>query len=427
MLRRSLITLAQSVRGFCSVLGMTLLLVLAIEGGFRLKQQVSGELHHDPPVPDSYANSDWFRGFNQDYNDARVLRWKPFLYFGRKPLVQSRTVNTDGLGRRATPQPSTPSAPLARVFFFGGSTMWGTAQRDSHTIAAVTSKRLQALAGPTARIEVTNLGENGYVSTQQLFSLILELREGHRPDVVVFLDGINDVFSTLQMSEGGIPQNESKRAAEFKLGRQLDRTGFARGFRKDLTSVGILLLSTIKQLALVDWVLGFAPTSAPNLLPTDAAVRATVGAYSENVRIVEALGARYGFTGIYIWQPTIHSTAKPLTSFEQGLMRSISNDPTQHRMKEVHLAIPAVLDTLIPAIAPGRFLNAVGLFRNDSSDVYYDRVGHNTEASIPTIVDAFWPLLKSALVARHPQLGTTAPARSAPAVSRPVISDSPNP
>ena len=93
--------------------------------------------------------------------------------------------------------------------------MWGTSQRDDKTIPAEASRRLQALAGPSRRIEVTNFGENGYVLTQEVIELMLQLRKGNVPDIVVFFDGINDAGATVQWGEGGNTQNESKRVAEF--------------------------------------------------------------------------------------------------------------------------------------------------------------------------------------------------------------------
>src|SRR5439155_17899889 len=137
--------------------------------------------------------------------------------------------------------------------FFGGSTMWGTSQRDDHTIAAEAAHRLQALAGPNARVEVTNFGETGYVNTQELLQLMLELRAGHRPDVVVFYDGLNEVAATVQGGTAGLPQNESKRVAEFTMGRALDRTGFDQGLRFDLRRIALLGGQAIKQLAIDDW------------------------------------------------------------------------------------------------------------------------------------------------------------------------------
>ena len=61
------------------------------------------------------------------------------------------------------------------------------------------------------------MGESGYVNTQSLLALELELRGGNVPDEVIFYDGVNDVFSTFQNNEAGLPQNEQNRATEFNL------------------------------------------------------------------------------------------------------------------------------------------------------------------------------------------------------------------
>jgi lysophospholipase L1-like esterase len=350
---------ARSLRALWMLVGVTVLIVLLVEIAFRIKQQLSGELVNNPPVPASYAGTDWYAGYLAEYDAARGLRWEPIVYFGRYPSFTGKYINIDSLGRRITPQPTVPTVPAARVFFFGGSTMWGTSQRDEHTIPAEAARRLQPLAGPGRRIEVLNLGENGYVFTQEVLALLLELRSGNIPDVVVFLDGINDVFGTVQSGVAGYPQNEMKRSADFQLGRQLTP-----------------------------------------LIPADSGARLTSRAYAATTRVVEALAQEYGFVPIYVWQPTIHSTSKPLAPFEQSVMNGILRNPTQLRMREVHLATPSMLDSLLKPVLGPRFVNASGLFARDSSEVYTDRVGHNTERSIPTIIDAFWPPLHAAVTNR---------------------------
>ena len=48
-------------------------------------------------------------------------------------------------------------------------------------------------------------------------------------------------------------------------------------------------------------------------------------------------------------------------------------------------------------VAPARFVNAALLFKGDTLSVFVDRIGHNTEISVPRIVDAFWPALEGAV------------------------------
>jgi lysophospholipase L1-like esterase len=399
--RRLAINTWRGLHAFWIIVGMSVAILLLAESCFRVQRTVSermrgarteGHLAGDPQ-----AKLSWFDEFNREYDITRPQRWKSYLYWGRIPSFRGRYVNIDSAGRRVTPQPATPAKPVARVFFFGGSTMWGTAQRDDHTIAAEASRRLQALAGPGNRIEVTNFGESGYVSTQELIELELQLRAGNRPDVVVFYDGINDVGTTLQYGAPGIPQNESKRVSEFAMGRAIDRTGFARGLRKDLTAEGVLMREGFNQLALLDWLKSKKPSAPLTFISADSGARSTAHVYAENMRMVEALSKTYGFQPIYVWQPSVHSTAKPLTKFEERIVRGIKADDFQRRTMETQTAISPIVDSMMATVAPGRFINATSLFKGDTMSVFVDRIGHNTEASVPKIVDAFWPVLEAAV------------------------------
>ena len=72
---------------------------------------------------------------------------------------------------------------------------------------------------------VTNFGETGYVSTQNLIALMLELRAGRRPDVVVFYDGVNDTYSAYSQQRAGLPHNESESGRRVQ---PVDRAGLTR-------------------------------------------------------------------------------------------------------------------------------------------------------------------------------------------------------
>ncbi|MEO7458052.1 MAG: SGNH/GDSL hydrolase family protein [Gemmatimonadaceae bacterium] len=392
------------LQAFWLIVGMSVALLLLIESCFRVQatvsERMSGVRPGAAPKGDPQAGQPWFDEFTKEYDATRPQRWKSYVYFGRKPSFTGRYVNIDSAGHRITPQPIAPATPAAKVFFFGGSTMWGTAQRDDHTIAAEAARRLQPLAGAGKRIEVTNFGESGYVTTQELLALMLELRAGNIPDVVVFYDGINDVGTTVQYGAPGIPQNESKRANEFAVGRTLDRASFERGLGKDLRALRFLVGEGFNQLAIVDWLKSKKPKAPLTYVSADVAARGTVGVYAENMRIVEGLAKIHGFTAVYVWQPSVHSTEKTLTPFEARIAKQIEGSDFEHRIQETQRIIPGMLDTAMAGVAPGRFVDASGLFKGDTMSVYVDRIGHNTEASVPRIVDAFWPALQGAVTAR---------------------------
>lgn len=398
LVRRAALSAVRVLSALWLIVGITLAIFLIAESSYRVVKYVSVGANDAAPRPDDPGNAlPWWNAFSREIDAIRPQRWKPYVYFGKLPSYHGRYVNIDAFGHRVTPQPSVPALPVARVFFFGGSTMWGTSLRDSATIPAEASRRLQAMAGPGQRIEVTNYGEIGYVSTQGVLELMLALRTGHRPDVVVFVDGINDAGSTLQYGAAGFPQNESKRASEFSIGRALDRTSADRGLGHDLRALRVLTSEAFKQSALVEWALSRHPPAPTPLLSVDSAAHNTADIYTQNMRIVEGLSMVYGFTPLYVWQPTIHATRKKLTSYEGQLMRGIRKDPFQVRLQEVHLAVPALLDSSMAELAPGRFVEDAWLFTGDPQPVFVDRIGHNTESSIPQIVDSFWPSLKAAV------------------------------
>ena len=165
---------------------------------------------------DTYTDPSWVEAYYREFRRSDVLRWRPYVYWRKKPY-RGQYINVDSSGLRITPGPTSPhrgSGRALRIFMFGGSTLWGTGARDAFTIPAVVASDLRRSG---LSVEVSNFGQSGYVSTQSLVALLLELRAGRRPDVVVFYDGINDTFSAFAQQRIGLPQNEKNRSADFNL------------------------------------------------------------------------------------------------------------------------------------------------------------------------------------------------------------------
>lgn len=377
-----------------AVLGITLLIVVLLECIVRGRKAFA---ERSSGAPRTYMQGDprnepWYAAYHDEFLEVRKLAWRPYVYFRRVPH-QGTEISIDSLGHRVTPQPSTPAIPAARVRMYGGSTMWGEPLRAAHTIPAEVARRLQPLAGDGARIDVTNVGETGYVFTQELLQLLLDLRAGERPDVVVFLDGINDVAATVQRGVAGDPQNEVRRFSEFALGRQLDGYAEQSRLRRDFNASATLVGAIIKRSAIVQWAQSRKRGPAPSYIQPDSASRALARVYVQNARLVEALGAQYGFSAVYVWQPTTHTTEKQLDPYEKNLRTLIEADSFQVRVQQVHRRLAPMLDSAMREVAPDRFINEMGLFKDDPRPVFVDQTGHNTEVAIPAIVDAFWPAL----------------------------------
>jgi lysophospholipase L1-like esterase len=96
---------------------------------------------------------------------------RPGIHIGGHPYPQRRTVNVN-VGTK-------------KVYFFGGSTMWGFGVADSETIPS--------LFASATGLHSENYAEIGYTSHQSLVLLLQLLQAGHQPALVVFYDGANDV------------------------------------------------------------------------------------------------------------------------------------------------------------------------------------------------------------------------------------------
>jgi hypothetical protein len=273
-----------------------------------------GRYRNPPPVTadawiysDALAGTDtlWLKEFVDEFCRSYTARWTSYLYFRREPF-SGRHINVDSTGRRFTPQFGEGRDNGQRnpaVFLLGGSTMWGTGARDSSTIPAALARLIASKPGER-RMRVVNMGESGYVSTQSLLALALELRRGNIPDDVIFYDGVNDVFAAYQNNEAGLPQNEQNRTTEFNLlqsGGRMRELGIDDFWRRTVTA-GVVA-------EVRDQILGPPPAPAPPA--QDRLAADVVRLYRGNLEILDALSRRYGFRYRAYWQPVVFSKRDP--------------------------------------------------------------------------------------------------------------------
>lgn len=246
------------------------------------------------------AGAQWAQEYIREFADSQRSEWHPYVYWRRRPY-SGKYINIDTAGiRRTWNSTSPPPSKPRRVFMFGGSTVWGTGARDEFTVPSFVSKKLtnQLAAG----VRVTNFAESGYVSTQEVIALLLELQRGNVPDIVVFYDGINDIWSAFQSGVAGIPQNEDNRVTEFNLRRRLNwREGF----------VNRLALYRMSRWGVGSF--GGARGGSPageHLRTTEPLANAVIDVYLRNVSIVESLARRFGFQAVFFWQPTVFTKSR---------------------------------------------------------------------------------------------------------------------
>lgn len=310
--------------------GVSVVLFTILEAGaslaLHLRQGVRpvGESVPDWRVrADAYSDGSWVRDYYAEFRSSDAVRWMPYVYW-RRGAYHGKYINVDenGIRRTTAPAPPPDSGTSVTIFMFGGSTLWGTGARDAFTIPSLVTRDL---LGKGLRPEITNFGESGYVSTQELVALLLELRDGRSPDLVIFYDGINDTGAALQERVAGLPQNEANRVREFNLSSPARLTQRAVLLARDAASrlaivrlVGVLAGRSATAPAIA------SESAAPRFRHStadDAGLSASVvQTYWKNVELVKALGEHYGFACLFYWQPTIFQKPR-LTGYEAAERR----------------------------------------------------------------------------------------------------------
>jgi hypothetical protein len=129
-----------------------------------------------------YAHMGWAETYFREAK-LRQTEYVSFIGWRSKPF-SGKTITIFGpYGQRRTIGQADLDNPT--VYFFGGSSMWGTGVNDASTIPSMFTK--------ISRFPSENFGQTGYTAHQSLVLLIQLLQDGHRPDIVVFYDGGNDV------------------------------------------------------------------------------------------------------------------------------------------------------------------------------------------------------------------------------------------
>jgi lysophospholipase L1-like esterase len=151
-----------------------------------LEAEATAEMAASPVMRDE----PWAAGYAEELAAFQedALDYVPYLVAGSHEF-HGRYLNTTATERR-TYQPATTGRPL-RVAFFGGSVIFGIGQRDDHTVPSEFARVAEA-AG--VDVEVHNYGFPRWVLWQEAQYLERMLARDGPYDLVLFLDGFNELF-----------------------------------------------------------------------------------------------------------------------------------------------------------------------------------------------------------------------------------------
>jgi lysophospholipase L1-like esterase len=294
----------------------TTLLLLVVEGvaGLLLPGIQNYVSSADPRSQLAYyAEQEWGATYWQEFSAVSRRFYEPYVVWRRGPF-DGETININAMGIRQTPG-ATCTENAYTVFAFGGSTMWGTGAPDNGTIPAYLQAGLVSVHEQP--VCVINFGELAYVSTQSLIRLQALLQTGQVPDLVIFYDGINDVYAAYQSGQVGVHQNLDEIRAVFER-RERPSTLWLRSTNTFRLLNG--LLSSIQS----DEPIG--PTYKTMGVEAAPLADSIVQVYKQNIQMVAALAQKYGFEYLFFWQPVIAVGDTPWTEHEKTLRAEMDPD-----------------------------------------------------------------------------------------------------
>jgi len=264
-------------------------------------KDVSGIARHEHVDNPKYGQVNWVNDYWFEQTNRLKNGWQPYVYWRQKPL-NGRHINIDNLGRRLTVQTVADDQNPLLVYMFGGSTMWGWGVPDQHTIPSELAKIVK-----DHNVKIVNYGELGYVTTQEYLQLMVALRRGERPDLVVFYDGFNDSFVTTFGYGAGWPHNETNRQKEFGLSLNSERW---RAYTLAMKYAFRRSLKTAKRASEAF----FGPQEAVAMSQEEVwdEAKDVISVYKFNMNLVRDLGKRYHFKSIFFVQPILGVNPKEL-------------------------------------------------------------------------------------------------------------------
>lgn len=403
VLRRLKGALAHLQTGW-SILGITLALLLLVEGSLRLIFAVRDRITAIPVldlrvITEGYEGAAWPAVHYRELEHLQE-RWQPYVYFRQQPF-RGETITIDDDGLRATWQSSRRPADRGergsvKILTLGGSSMWGFGARDDQTIPSLLARSLHEKGW---RVELKNLSEIGYVSTQEVIALTRELQAGYRPDVVILYDGVNDTTSALLEGEPGLTTNEINRRHEFNLLQSPTRMAAALAVKLVKDSGSYRFAQVIRRRLDGD---AAPPQAAPATFKVPDVPDGVVHRYEANVALVETLAKSFGFRPLFFWQPTV---------FTKGVLVPVEREEAQKYawaepfMNHVYESI----ETSPRLKSDPAFGDLSTIFDDTASLVFIDYC-HTTEAANARIASAMAAKVLEALAGPPPVDRKPAPA-----------------
>jgi hypothetical protein len=211
------------------------------------------------------------------YEDYVGFRERPFR--GRY-----RNVSQAGFREVKNQGPWPPDPRNVNVFAFGGSTMYGWGLPDQQTIPSYLQEELSRYS--KRQVCVYNFGTPNYHCKQERVLLEQLLVEGLKPDIAIFLDGLNDFWAPHDSDDPWFRNDVEvafARSRHVTVAYLLGKLPVARAARKVHTLLTRRRVSGGRA--------------------TQEELRETIDRYRRNKALAESVLHTLGISSVFVWQP----------------------------------------------------------------------------------------------------------------------------
>jgi hypothetical protein len=214
--------------------------------------------------------------------------FEPYVQFREAP-VKSKFVNVHEAGFRISKNqgPWPPASGRYNVFLFGGSTTFSYGLPDDQTVASYLQESLATQI--SGGVSVYNFGVGAYQSTQERILFQELLSKGYRPNMAVFIDGLNDfAFRDVPNNTPRLRSLAQRNITILDIATDWPMNRLARAIRSRLHK---------NQSGIEERSEGLDDVDSKN--PIDA----TVSRYLMNKRQIEAVAREFTVQPLFVWQP----------------------------------------------------------------------------------------------------------------------------
>jgi GDSL-like Lipase/Acylhydrolase family len=362
---------------------LVLLLALTLgvaEIGLRIRRDRIAAQLPDPPPTDSRFVPDRLLAF----------RNKPSIsYTSESRHHETFRYTNNSLGLRGLETSQTPSPGTQRVIVVGGSTVYGALDDQSDTLPAELEQVLREQFG--ARVEVLNAGVPGYEALREAAYTKVDLLD-LQPDVIVVLDGLNDVFyGSLEEWPSQIAEDQLRIIGDGRLpelSQTIDRTMFPHG----LVEHQATMLARTARMEVFPTLLRRSSPPAPRI-----ANERVIDLHAASVGRITEYARNRGARTVAALQPLLALGSKSLSADEEEAVRHEGYWDPEGWPAIARVMYPRMDATTRAAVEAegGRYLDLRHAFDAETGTVYAEDVAHYTglgnrrlaETLAPTVME----------------------------------------